>query len=774
VRQFVLKVHELCNLACDHCYVYEHADQTWRERPPTMSAAVVERTAARIAEHAVRHRLPSVGVVLHGGEPLLLGRARLRELLTVLRSVVGTVTALDLRMQTNGIRLDEPMAELLLEFGVRTGVSLDGGRAANDLHRRYRNGASSHERTVRGLALLRSPRFRAAYAGILCTIDVRNEPIAVYQALLAQEPPRIDLLLPHATWDEPPPFTAVGGTPYADWLLRIYRRWLSDGRPVPIRLFDALHATAGGRDSGVESVGADRGDLAVVETDGSWEQPDSMKTAFHGAAATGLTVFTASADDLIALPAMRRRQSGLAGLSATCRACPLVARCGGGLYAHRFCSGSGFDNPSVYCADLKGLITAMDSDPPPGPSELPRPVFDELASGGGGATAVGHLTAAQESITRSLLVAAADQLPGAAWSLLGEIDGQDPAAVRRVLAHPFVRAWAVRLLGGHDRPDRLADLVAAAAVIAGADAEVPVTPRDGRVHLPTLGTLTVPPGVTGLLIRGDGTARWPGGSIRLTPQEIRLAPGEARPAPGEVRPAPGEVRLELQEVRAAPGEARWVPTASVTVGDLTVRLEDADPYRDCHGWPPTGTLTGGERRAWAEALRSAWPSVLRDAPEQASGLAGGLTTITPLAADSVTLRSATSRQAYGALGIALTPDPAALAVMLVHEFQHTKLGAILDLVDLVDPDTDVLVTVGWRPDPRPAELVLQGIYAHLPVAGMWRRRAGRGEAGAEKHYDMYRHWTVEAIGHLSGSGALTAAGRHFLDRLAATIEEWPG
>ncbi|WP_433789137.1 FxsB family cyclophane-forming radical SAM/SPASM peptide maturase [Actinoplanes sp. CA-252034] len=722
MRQFVLKVHELCNLACDHCYVYEHADQTWRDRPAIMSAAVAQRTAARIAEHAARHRLPAVGVVLHGGEPLLLGRERLREMLTELRSTVGAVTALDLRMQTNGIRLDEPMAELLLEFGVRAGVSLDGDRAANDRHRLYRNGASSHERTLRGLALLRSPRFRDAYAGILCTVDVRNDPIAVYEALLAQEPPRIDLLLPHATWDQPPPFSSAGGTPYAGWLLKVYRRWLSDGRPVPIRLFDALHATADGRDSGVESVGADRGELAVVETDGSWEQPDSMKTAFHGAAATGLTVFSASADELVATPVMRRRQSGLAGLSPTCRACPVVARCGGGLFAHRFRTGSGFDNPSVYCSDLKGLITAMAT---PGPSELPRSVFDELASGGGGADAVAHLTATQEAITRSLLVAAADRLPEATWSLLGEIDEQDPAAVRRVLAHPFVRAWAVRLLGGHDGPERFADVVAAAAVVAGVDARITVTPRDGRVHLPTIGVVTVPPGVTELVI------------------------GAGEPA-------------------------GLTPTPSVTAGDLTVRLEDADPYRDCHDWPATGTLTAAERLAWAGGLRAAWPSVLRDAPDQAYGLAAGLTTITPLAADPVTLRSATSRQAYGALGIALTPDPAALAVMLVHEFQHTKLGAVLDLIDLVDPGSDVRVTVGWRPDPRPAEQALQGVYAHLTVADMWRRRAGRGEPGAEGHHLMYRTWTTDAIGHLSASGALTTAGRRFVDGLAATIGEWPG
>ena len=32
LRQFVLKVHSRCDLACDHCYVYQSADQSWRGR----------------------------------------------------------------------------------------------------------------------------------------------------------------------------------------------------------------------------------------------------------------------------------------------------------------------------------------------------------------------------------------------------------------------------------------------------------------------------------------------------------------------------------------------------------------------------------------------------------------------------------------------------------------------------------------------------------------------------------------------------------------------
>lgn len=693
--------------------MYEHADRTWRDRPAIMSPEVAHRAAQRIAEHAARHRLDRVGVVLHGGEPLLLGPARLREILTIL---TGTIPVeLDLRMQTNAVRLTGPTAELLREFDVRVGVSLDGDRAANDRHRRYRNGASSHAQTLRGLAVLREPRYRPIYAGILCTIDVRNDPIAVYEALLAEQPPRIDLLLPHATWDDPP---APG---HAAWLIRLYRRWLADGRPVPIRLFDALHATGAGGRSDTEAVGIDRGELAVVETDGSWEQPDSMKTAFHGAAATGLTVFTASADDLLATPEMRRRQSGLAALSATCRACPVVTQCGGGLFAHRFRTGHGFDNPSVYCADLKGLIATMNSVPPPGTarSALPEPVFDELATGGGGEASLLHLTAAQESVSRALLVAASEAMRGAArvpWSILTALDATNPGAVRRIVTHPFVRVWAVRFLSGETGPERLADVVAAAVLAAGADADVPVTPRDGRVHLPTFGTVT---GVT----RVNGSR------------------------PPVLDPTPV----------AGPG----------------LRLEDADPYRDCHDWPATGRLDPSGAHDWDRALSAAWTVIGQDAPGYTAGLATGLSTVTPLVPDPVTWRSATARQAFGALGIAFTPDPEILAVLLVHEFQHTKLGAVLDLIDLVDPDATALLRVGWRPDPRPAESALQGTYAHLAVADIWRLRAERSVPGAARHYAMYRDWTTAAVATLSASGALTATGRRFVDGLAATVEKWP-
>ena len=64
---------------------------------------------------------------------------------------------------------------------------------------------------IRAIGLLRTGPFRDLYAGLLCTIDIANDPLAVYESLMDLQPPRIDFLLPHATWDHPPARTPGGG-----------------------------------------------------------------------------------------------------------------------------------------------------------------------------------------------------------------------------------------------------------------------------------------------------------------------------------------------------------------------------------------------------------------------------------------------------------------------------------------------------------------------------------------------------------------------------------
>lgn len=220
-------------------------------------------------------------------------------------------------MHTNAVTLNGRHLDVCREFGVRVRVSLDSDRAANDRYRLDRRGRSSHDRVVRGIRLLQEPEYRHLFSGVLCMVDVVNDRVAVYDALTELAPPRIDYLLPHVTWDSPPPDPAGTTTLYAGWLLVVFDRWAQQGRPMRVRTFDSVLSTLRGGPSLSEALGLAPSDLAVIETDGSFEQVDWLKTAYAGAPETGYDVFRHGFAEFAAHPGVRARQAGVDGLSDT-------------------------------------------------------------------------------------------------------------------------------------------------------------------------------------------------------------------------------------------------------------------------------------------------------------------------------------------------------------------------------------------------------------------------------------------------------------------------
>ena len=356
-REFIVKIHSRCDLSCDYCYMYEMADQSWRDQPRRMSVDIAECAAWRIGEHARAHEMPSVVLILHGGEPLLAGHELIWRLVTATRKATGPNVQVDVRVQTNGVGLDDSYLQLFCELGIRVGVSLDGAAEGHDRHRRFASGRGSYAAVSAALGRLRQHRFRHLFGGLLCTIDLRNDPVATYEALAAFDPPRIDFLLPHGTWDAPPPGRSSdpADAPYGDWLIALFDHWYSAPR-TGVRLFEQIMRLILSGTSSGEAVGLSPARMVVIETDGSIEQVDTLKAVYHGAAMTGLHVIRDPLDAALLLPGVVARQLGAMALAAQCRACPIHRVCGGGMYVHRYRSGTGFANPSVYCPDLMRLI----------------------------------------------------------------------------------------------------------------------------------------------------------------------------------------------------------------------------------------------------------------------------------------------------------------------------------------------------------------------------------------------------------------------------------
>ncbi|CAM5334671.1 FxsB family radical SAM/SPASM domain protein OS=Streptomyces cyaneofuscatus OX=66883 GN=G3I52_26610 PE=3 SV=1 [Streptomyces cyaneofuscatus] len=508
----------------------------------------------------------------------------------------------------------------------------------------------------------------------------------------------------------------------AEWLLTVFDRWQEQGRPVPVRLFSSVLSTLSGGPSLTESLGLAPTDLVVVETDGQLEQVDSLKSAYEGAAATGFDVFTHSFDEVAAHPGVRARQLGLAGVSETCRRCPVVRSCGGGLYTHRYRSPGGFDHPSVYCADLAALIRGIE-DRTAAATESPA-VRDP-----------DELLAAQQDLTRTLLAALHDGLDGrggeaweTAWALAAEVES-DPAgqaALDLVLAHPYTRTWLVDVLAAvrAGRPvegppvERLAATVAAAAVHAGLGLAVPVVHRDGRLFLPTLGEVRAgEAGGTGTaLVRAEGegfTVHTEGGALRIARGEgegpywspvRRLAAG----GPGAVRATDG------------PGP---VPTPV---------LDDLDPYRACFDTPAAQRLSPSAADAWSVSLAAAWELLAETVPEQAAEAAAVLTTLTPLAGGAPVQEG---RHGYGALGIAAGGDAHTLATALLRGFRRTKLRALAEVTDLYASDGSWDHRMPWREEregPVPFSRLLSETYERVGL-GLF---APRFLAGVPQALDM--------------------------------------
>jgi uncharacterized protein len=359
LHSFIWKIASRCNINCTYCYVYNLADARWRGQPAYMSREVARQTSLRIREHCEVHNKRDASIVFHGGEPLMGGAALLDELgSTIAETFAGSSIEVKIGIQSNGLLFTPEIGELMLRRRMSIGVSLDGPPNVNDAHRVDKKGQGTSAELERRLALLLSPRYRPLFRGFLCVIDVHADPVSVVDYLLSYCPPSIDFLLPLDNHDRLPvgKTSDRNATPYGDWLISCFDHWISCSTSARVRFFDAIIKGFVGAPTGVESVGVDPVDLIVVESNGEIEGVDCLKASFDGATRLGYDVFRHSFETVCGDMAVLARQMGVDALSQECRDCSLVRVCGGGYLPHRYSSERGFDNPSIYCADLTKLI----------------------------------------------------------------------------------------------------------------------------------------------------------------------------------------------------------------------------------------------------------------------------------------------------------------------------------------------------------------------------------------------------------------------------------
>ena len=353
--QVILKIAQRCNLDCTYCYVYNRGDDSWRTRPAIIGDRVLARLAERIDEHCEKHGLASFTIELHGGEPLLVGKRRMQQLIDLLRQRCRT--RLRFEMQTNGLLLDREWVDLLARNEVGFGISLDGPAVFADQTRIMRgDGAGSTTRLLEIIKEQRAagPTFDEWFGGALCVVNPAIDGAALVDWFVSQEIGSFDFLLPNGNRANPPQGW-VGVEPYVRFLTSAFDRWYALGGSAPqIRKFELMLGAMMGGPVFLDSLGGDLRLLCVVESDGTIGVSDVTRICGGEFSRDVLNIFDHALEDHVS----RYRVLEIQQPCATCLQCPYLSSCGGGYLPHRF-DGTSFDNPSLYCEALYALADRM-------------------------------------------------------------------------------------------------------------------------------------------------------------------------------------------------------------------------------------------------------------------------------------------------------------------------------------------------------------------------------------------------------------------------------
>ncbi|MFF9275770.1 aKG-HExxH-type peptide beta-hydroxylase [Streptomyces griseosporeus] len=440
-------------------------------------------------------------------------------------------------------------------------------------------------------------------------------------------------------------------------------------------------------------------------------------------------------------------------------------------------------------------------------------LLEALARGGGGAGALRLLADAEYGRRLLLLRAVLDRARERGGAVAAEVAGlyavlaqarrAAPEATRRVLAHPSVGPRLVAAWQALGDPDPgpvaslpLAEVTASAALAAGLPAEVTLTAQGPGAVLPGLGAAVLPDAPPGspVRLRGGVLEAEGGGSVPVR----GVGPGSRTP-PGAQAQAAATTGAAAQE-RACAGadvqgeEARWwalrvawAPADGSGPADglggpggagrsvSAILLDDVDPVAAAGA--PRVRLGAGEVRAWQAGAAAALRLLRVRHPGYAGEVAAGLRALVPLPADADAHRSGSAAERFGGVTLTRPASPLTFAETLVHETQHSKLVAVMHLVDLLDSGAgeQPLLYAPWRDDPRPPAGLLHGTYAFLSVARFWSVEAGAAR-DPERRYDAqvrcarWREAAAEGAGTLlAHADVLTGTGRRFVTVMDAAL-----
>lgn len=332
-------------------------DTGWKDLPRQISLETIDAVTNVLSDLSDMQHRP-FAVVLHGGEPLLLGLRKLEYQIYSLRDALPDECSISL--QTNGILISEEILNLCSATRTTISVSLDGPKHIHDKNRIGHTGKGTYDKVIEGLNLLREHKdSEFLFTGLLAVVDPESDPVEIYNFFKELNPPSVDFIYRDGNHSRLPfGKRSLQSTEYGQWIAKMLDVYLTDSNPIRIRILDDLIKLMLGGKGTKDGVGLTNYGVLIIDTDGTITKNDTLKSSFNGADrfSQNWSIHTHDLSEVLNSAEFIEYHASQRPSSKICQACPELNICGGGMALHRWRDDNGYDNPSVYCADQKLLI----------------------------------------------------------------------------------------------------------------------------------------------------------------------------------------------------------------------------------------------------------------------------------------------------------------------------------------------------------------------------------------------------------------------------------
>ncbi|HEV7398232.1 MAG TPA: HEXXH motif-containing putative peptide modification protein [Pyrinomonadaceae bacterium] len=393
---------------------------------------------------------------------------------------------------------------------------------------------------------------------------------------------------------------------------------------------------------------------------------------------------------------------------------------------------------------------------------------------------------------------------------LNSLQKLPPKIVNRVLTHPLWIYW-VRSTGqiicamnakipvasqwrGHLHPDTssaaeclrstaamLSQLVLACHIVAGHEVEIEIqTIRDRYLALPGTGLSYVLPGG----FKNDRafvTVSGYSGSTNTFQMHLRANGGFVDRVLFSLT---GEL---VEPVRDSDEEPiNWLRVVKSSGGALEIDNRDnryLSNWVKCEAYPE-GTqvdpVPDSVVPAWCEDVPAALHVLGECLPLMQAEISSLIRSLVPVMSSNLDHSvSCSTRDFLGAVQLSAHPG-IALAEVLVHEYRHNILNAIIDVDPILDESSPRRAAFysPWRKDPRPLMGLIHGIYSFMEVVGFYESYLGHygseapQAALAEERIVTNSYRLKIAVADFTHYAKLTRFGVELLDGIQQRVEQF--